>query len=138
MAMVSTKFPEAVSCDRMTRGMKRLLEQGELLSSQKKKDDGQVSVEVRRCNGKRYVRVFRSPNKGNVNVNKQCDEVDTAEISNESALKKTQNFAQEINSVSAFLLHVLYQIKSKCLSSTSQNDVKALPSVGDKNLGIAL
>ncbi|CAB4021692.1 Hypothetical predicted protein [Paramuricea clavata] len=138
MEMVSTKFPVAVSCDRMTRGMKRLLEQGELLSSQKKKDDGHVNVEVRRCNGKKYVRVFRSPNKDNVNVNKQRDEVDTAEISNESALKKTQNFAQEINSVSAFLLHVLYQIKNKCLSSTAQNDAKALPSVGDKNLGIAL
>ena len=132
MEIESKNFP--VNCDRMTRGIKRLLDQGELLSLRNKKAEGQVSVEVRRCNGKKYVRVFRSPNK----ENKQSDEDDkSTQNSDESLVEEQQNFAQELNSFSALLLRVIYQIKSKCLSST-QNEAKALPGVGDKNLGMAL
>jgi hypothetical protein len=79
-----------------------------------------------------------SSKKDDVNVDKQCDEVESAEISNESTLKNTLYFAQEINSVSARFCYVLYQIKNKCLFSTAQNEAKALPNVGDRLKILAL
>ena len=133
MEILSENFP--VPCDRMTRGIKRLLEQHERISEQKRKAKGQVKVEVRRnINGKKYVRVFRSSNKDN--VDKQSNENITVEKSLEGIVEKSVG-AQEFNNVSALLLNVLLQIKSKFWLATRS---KALTSsgTGDKSLGITL
>ena len=130
MEIVSENFP--VPCDRMTRGIKRLLEQREQLSKQKKAE-GEVMVEVRRgTNGKKIVRVFRSSNKDNIDKQSNADR--TMETFHEGIIEK--RIAQEF-SVSALLFNVFLQIKSKfCL--TTRNGARASSGTGEKNLGIAL
>ena len=124
-----------VSCDRMTRGIKRLLEQGELLSSQRKKAEGQVNVEVRRCGGKKYVRVFRSQNKDNESKQNH-EESDGVRNPDERIVEKKPNFAgEELNSFSALLLNILCQIRDKCMSSPEK---KTNTLHSDGGVGMAL
>ena len=130
MEIEGKTFP--VSCDRMTRGIKRLLEQGELLSSQKKTTEGEVNVEVRRCGGKKYVRVFRSQNKDN--ENKQIADDESVRNLDEKIVAKKQNYPEELNSFSALLLSIFYHIKNRCTSSSQKTNT--LPS--DGGVGMAL
>ena len=133
MEILSENFP--VPCDRMTRGIKRLLEQHERISEQKRKAKGQVKVEVRRnINGKKYVRVIRSSNKDN--VDKQSNENITVEKCLEGIVEKSVG-AQEFSNVSALLLNVLLQIKSKFWLAT-RSKAPTSSGTGDKSLGIAL
>ena len=133
MEILSENFP--VPCDRMTRGIKRLLEQHERMSEQKRKAEGQVKVEVcRNINGKKYVRVFRSSNKDN--VDKQSNENITEEKSLEGIVEKSVA-AQEFSNVSALLLNILLQIKSKFWLAT-RSKASTSSGTGDKSLGITL
>lgn len=137
--MASNDFP--VSCERMTRGMKRLLEKSEMLASTHgKKDDRVVNIEVRRCNGKKYVRVFRTPNKGQADgVDEQSSEtnVKTSTEASNPVLEKTRDLVGETNEVSTLLSKILHQIKNK-FASVTQNEAKTLPGSDDKDLGISL
>ena len=132
MEIEGKTFP--ASCDRMTRGIKRLLEQGEFLSSQRKKGEGPVNVEVRRYGGKKYVRVFRSQNKDN--HNKQSDSDESGQNTDKRIVEQKQNFAEELNGLSALLLNIFHQIKKRCTSSPAQKKTNALPS--DDGVGMAL
>ena len=131
MEIEGKTFP--ASYDRMTRGIKRLLEQGELMSSQRKTAEGPVNVEVRRYGGKKYVRVFRSQNKDNENTQSDGDE---SVQNTDKRIVEKQNFAEELNGLSALLLNVFYQIKNRCTSSPIQKKTNTTPS--DGGVGMAL
>ena len=120
-------------CERMTRGIKRLMEQGESLSTEQEKE-GQVIVEIRRVDGKKHVRISRSTNK-HVHESKQSNDETNAESSDEVEKK---SFTEGLHNVSNLLCNIINQIRNKCLPS-SPNERKLLSSAAvDKKLGISL
>lgn len=123
----------AFACHRMTRGVKRLMEQREL-SLRNKKSEGEVIFEVRHDDGMKFVRVFRMPVVRNRALleNKLClCEEKSDGISSESSLdNKKEGFKKDVSSVSNFFAKVFDQIRRKCLSCIRN-------VVSDKNVGIA-
>lgn len=108
MEMFSNDFP--VSCHRMTRGMKRLLVQGEKIQEIKKQEQN-VDIVVKRCNGRRHVVISRSLK----NYNEEEKDL-TSELKEDKLVESNIHQTQDQKTLFCLVSDVVFQIKNKYLS----------------------